>query len=213
MLALASSGKKTGVTDLTLGELSTRGDQKARASETKNASKVLGICHRSNLRFRDGGIVNTPVSRKPVIAEIRKLRPEIIFAPYPFDRHPDHIHTGDLIREAVFYSGLAKIKTGAYMPFRPKRVFYYRSAVDIPVSFVFDISRFYEKKIEALKCYKSQFHDPDSKMPDTFISSRLFEYEIESRARHFGFKIGVEFGEPFFCYEPLSANRENIFTI
>jgi bacillithiol biosynthesis deacetylase BshB1 len=211
VISLTGSGRKVGVIDLTRGELSTRGTLKTRDLETRQASKILGISFRENLKLRDGDITNDPVSRKKVISAIRKVQPEVIFAPYPFDRHPDHIQTGNLVREAIFFSGLARIKTGALKPFRPRRTFYYRSAVDIPLSFVFDITGTYEKKINALRCFKTQFHDVESKMPETFISTKLFEYEIESRARHFGFKIGVEFGEPFYCYEPLKAETESLF--
>jgi bacillithiol biosynthesis deacetylase BshB1 len=208
-----SSGRRAGIVDLTRGELSTRGTIKSRELETKEASKALGISYRENLKLRDGGITNDPLSRKKVIKAIRQFQPDVIFAPYPLDRHPDHIQTGNLIRESIFFSGLARIKTGKLKPYRPRRTFYYRSAIDIPLSFVFDISKTYKNKIRALKCYKTQFHDPNSNMPETYISTKLFEYEIESRARHFGFKIGVEFGEPYFSYEPLKADSKNIFMI
>ncbi len=213
MISLVASGRKAGVIDLTRGELSTRGTLKSREIETRKATEVLGISFRDNLKLRDGHIGNDPLSRKKVIKAIREAQPDVIFAPYPFDRHPDHIQTGNLVREAIFFSGLSRIKTGVLKPFRPRRTFYYRSAIDIPLSFVFDISKTYEKKLEALRCYKSQFHDSQSKMPETFISTKLFEYEIESRARHFGFKIGVEFGEPYFSYEPLRAEAKNLFTM
>ena len=186
---------------------------KSRELETKMASEILGISFRENLMLRDGDITNDIVSRKKVISVIRRVRPEVIFAPYPFDRHPDHIHAGNLIKEAIFFSGLAKIRTGNHAPFRPRRAFFYRNAMDIPLSFVFDISKTYKKKIVALKCYKTQFHDAGSKMPETFISTKSFEYEIESRARHFGFKIGAEFGEPFYSYEPLRAEPESLFIL
>lgn len=213
MISLVDSGRKTGIVDLTRGELSTRGTLKSREIETNKASEVLGISFRENLKLRDGDITNDIFSRKKVIAVIRRVRPDVIFAPYPFDRHPDHIHAGNLVKEAVFYSGIAKIKTGNHSPFRPRRTFFYRNALDMPVSFIFDISKTYKKKIHALKCYKTQFHNTESKMPETFISTKLFEYEIEARARHFGFKIGVEFGEPFFSYEPLRAESESLFIL
>lgn len=213
MISLVESGKKTGIVDLTRGELSTRGTLKTRELETRMASEILGISFRENLKLRDGDIINDINSRKKVISVIRRVKPEVIFAPYPFDRHPDHIHAGNLVKEAVFYSGLEIIKTGNHPPYRPRRTFFYRSALDMPVSFIFDISKTYRKKIDALKCYKTQFHNTEIKMPETFISTKLFEYEIEARARHFGFKIGAEFGEPFFSYEPLRAETEGLFIL
>lgn len=213
LISLVSCGKRAGIADLTRGELSTRGTLQTRGAETKLATEMLGIAFRKNLLLKDGGIRNDEASLKKIITVLRSTRPEIVFAPYPFDRHPDHIHSGNLIREAVFYSGLSKIRTERLAPHRPERTFFYRSALEIPVSFVFDISRTFAKKLDVLKCYRTQFYDPDSDLPQTFISSKLFEHEIESRARHFGFRIGAEFGEPFFCYDLLRADEKNLFSI
>lgn len=173
----------------------------------------MGISIRENLKIKDGGIELNQTNRKKIIIALRKYKPEIVFAPYPFDRHPDHIYAGNLITESVFYSGLAKIKTAGFESFRPKKLIYYRNAYDIPVSFVFDISSAFQKKLKVISCYNSQFYNSKSKEPETFISTKLFEKEIESRARHFGFKIGVEFGEPYFCNEPVKVNDDVLFKI
>lgn len=208
ILSLTEIGKKTGIIDLTRGELSTRGNPVLRKQETQKASAMMKLDFRDNLNISDGNIELNEINRIKVIKAIRKYRPEIVFAPYPFDRHPDHINAGNLIRESYFYSGLSKIKTGNYKAYRPSRIYYYRNAVDIPVSFIFDISRTFKKKLEVLKCFRSQFYDIDSKEPQTYISSELFDREIEARARHFGFKIGTEFGEPYFCHEPLKVSSK-----
>lgn len=213
IISLTESGKNIGVIDLTLGELSTRGNLKLRKSETKKASKLLGISFRENLRIRDGNIEVNNINRAKIIRVIRKYRPEIVFAPYPSDRHPDHINAGNLIRESFFYSGLPKISTGDQKAFRPANIYFYRNAVDIPVSFIFDISETFEKKLKVLKCFGSQFYNTNSKEPQTFISTRLFDKEIETRARHFGFKIGVEFGEPYFSHNALKVNCDNLFDV
>jgi bacillithiol biosynthesis deacetylase BshB1 len=212
---LVKSGKKAGIIDLTKGELSTRGNLEQRKKETEKASKVLGIKIRKNLGLKDGNIINNIENRKKLIKLIREFQPEIVFAPYPSDRHPDHINASYFIREAVFYSGLRKIVTGKLPAFRPKKIFYYRHAYDIPVSFIMDVSDVFEKKIEAIKCYDSQFYNPKytKKEPETYISSRRFLLDIETRARFFGFKIGSEFGEPFFCYESLKMNGKMVFEI
>lgn len=207
------TGKKVGVIDLTKGELSTRGTVVSRKKESDAASKLLRIQVRENLGIRDGNIILNEVNKKKIITAIRKHRPEIVFAPFPFDRHPDHIHAGNLIKECIFYSGLKKIITGKFKKYRPKRIFFYKSASDMPVSFIVDVSKTFAKKLEVLKCYSTQFHDPNSKEPETFISSKLFDKEIETRARYFGFKIGVEFGEPFYSYEPLSISSDTMFSI
>lgn len=213
VLKLVESGKNVGIIDLTEGELSTRGNRRSRVLETSAASKLLGISFRENLKIRDGSIEINKINRKKIIRVLRKYKPEIVFAPYPNDRHPDHIYAGNLIRESVFYSGLMKIRTGNLKAFKPGKLYFYRSAIDIPVSFIFDISSVFKKKLEVLKCYRTQFYDSESKEPETFISSSFFRNEIEARARHYGFKIGAEFGEPYYSYDAIRINDKNIFEI
>lgn len=213
VLKLVESGKNVGIIDLTEGELSTRGNRRSRVLETSAASKLLGISFRENLKIRDGSIEINKINREKIIRVLRKYKPEIVFAPYPNDRHPDHIYAGNLIRESVFYSGLMKIRTGNLKAFRPRKLYFYRSAIDIPVSFIFDISSVFKKKLEVLKCYRTQFYDSESKEPETFISSSFFRNEIEARARHYGFKIGAEFGEPYYSYDAIRINDKNIFEI
>lgn len=213
VLKLVESGKNVGIIDLTEGELSTRGSRKSRVLETSAASKLLGISFRENLKIRDGSIEINKINREKIIRVLRKYKPEIVFAPYPNDRHPDHIYAGNLIRESVFYSGLMKIRTGNLKAFRPQKLYFYRSAIDIPVSFIFDISSVFKKKLEVLKCYRTQFYDSESKEPETFISSSFFRNEIEARARHYGFKIGAEFGEPYYSYDAIRINDKTIFEI
>ena len=213
VIKLIESGKKVGIADLTLAELSTLGDINLRKKETDAASKMIGISVRENLKIEDGNIEINKTNKEKIIKVIRKYKPELVFAPYPLDRHPDHINAGNLIREAFFYSGLEKIKIKNSESYRPKKLIFYRNAYEMPVSFIFDISSVHDKKIEVLKCYESQFYNPISKVSKTLISSKLFEYEIEARARHFGFKIGVEFGEPYFSYDSVKINEKNLFEI
>ncbi len=213
VIKLVESGKKVGIVDLTLGEFSTRGNLQSRKKETEAATKQLGISVRDNLKIKDGDIELNKTNREKVIRSIRKYKPGIVFAPYPFDRHPDHIYAGNLIGESVFYSGLSKIKTEGLEAFKPAKVFYYRNAYDIPVSFIFDISSVFSKKLKVMSCYSTQFYNPKSKEPETFISTKLFEMEVEARARHFGFKIGVEFGEPYFSHDAVKVDAETLFKI
>lgn len=213
VLKLVESGKNVGIIDLTEGELSTRGNRRSRVLETSAASKLLGISFRENLKIRDGSIEINKINREKIIRVLRKYKPEIVFAPYPNDRHPDHIYAGNLIRESVFYSGLMKIRTGNLKAFKPGKLYFYRSAIDIPVSFIFDISSVFKKKLEVLKCYRTQFYDSESNEPETFISSSFFRNEIEARARHYGFKIGAEFGEPYYSYDAIRINDKTIFEI
>ncbi len=213
ILSLTDAGNKVGIADLTLGELSTRGNLKIRKQETESATELLRLSSRINLKIPDGRIEINKVNKEKIIRTLREYRPGIVFAPYPHDRHPDHINAGNLIRESFFYSGLSKIKTGNLESYRPYNIYYYRNALDIPVSFIFDISKTFRKKLQVLKCYKSQFYDAASKEPQTFISTELFDKDVEVRARHFGFKIGVEFGEPYFSHSAIKINENSLFKI
>ena len=214
VIKLTEDGKKVGICDLTRGELSTRGNNILREKETKKASSLLGISLRLNLKIKDGDIQNNQLNRLKIIKILRQYKPVIVFAPYPNDRHPDHINASNLIREAVYYSGLRKILTTNLKEYRPKKIFYYRHAYDIPVSFIVDISDTFEQKMKVISCYESQFYSTKkSKEPETFISSKLFLYDIESKARYYGFKIGSEFGEPFYCSENIKINSQNLFEI
>ncbi|HRE42074.1 MAG TPA: bacillithiol biosynthesis deacetylase BshB1 [Ignavibacteria bacterium] len=212
VLKLVASGNKVGIIDLTKGELSTRGNLQSRKKETEAATKLLGIDVRENAGLRDGNIKIDESSKKVIINLIRKYQPEIIFAPYPDDRHPDHIHTGNLIRESFFYSGLKKIKTGVNNAYRAKKLYYYPQHREIPVSFVIDISEYYQKKSKVLKCYGTQFFTgKKSGDADTYISTENFMKYVESKARYYGFKIGVEYGEPFYTDEFIKFETENLF--
>ena len=138
--ALNKSGKKTGIIDLTKGELGTRGSVKQRIAEAKKASAILGISIRENLGITDGNITNTPSNRLKVIKAIRKYKPRIIFFPHFHDRHPDHHNTHILIKEAAFYSGLVNIKTAGLKAYRPSQSIYYMQTYTFEPSFIFDIS-------------------------------------------------------------------------
>lgn len=215
-IKLVKSGKKAGIIDLTEGELSSRGNLELRKKETRAASRVLGIHYRNNLGLQDGNIQNNFINRIRLIREIRTLKPRILFAPYPSDRHPDHINAGNLIRESVYFSGLKRIEIDNLKPHRPDKVFYYRHAYDFPISFIFDISDVFERKMKTILSYRSQFYNEKTKKtgePETYISTKLFLDDLTHRAAFFGFKIGVKYGEPFFCYENLKIDSDNIFKL
>jgi bacillithiol biosynthesis deacetylase BshB1 len=210
VLRLVKSGKKTGIIDLTKGELSTRGNTRLRAQEAEMAGKVLGIKIRENLNLRDGDITNTYTNRLKVIKIIRKYRPTVVFMPYHSDRHPDHTHTSILVKESSFYSGLAKIKTSLggkkQEHHRPATLVYYMQTYTFEPTFIVDITNEFGRKMEAVKCYSSQFYDENSKEPETFISDKKFLEYLEARAAFYGFQIGVKYGEPFYMVEKLSVN-------
>lgn len=205
---------KVGIIDLTRGELGTRGTTETRQREAFNAAIALKVSVRENLEIPDGDIRNTKENLMKIIMEIRKYRPRFIFAPYFNDRHPDHIDASSLIKRAMFSTGLPKIKTfDKEVPqnhYRPEKLFYYMQTYTFDPTFIVDVSETFDLKMKSVECYSSQFHNPKSKEPETFISRPEFKSYIKSRAEFFGFSIGKMYGEPFFCEEKLEYDLTNI---
>lgn len=194
-------GKLVGIVDLTQGELGTRGTIETRYEEAAKASELIGVHYRNNLKMADGFFENNAQNRLAVIREIRKCRPEIVLANAVSDRHPDHGRASNLVSEACFYAGLEKIKTELdgenQLPYRPKVIYHYIQDKYIDPDFVVDVTPYVERKMEALKAYKTQFFDPDSEEPDTPISGKEFFDFIKGRMANFGRPAGVEFAEGF----------------
>ena len=196
------SGFKVGIIDLTQGEMGTRGSAEIRKNEAADAAAILKITVRENLLIPDGDIRISNENINKVVVMMRKRCPGLVFAPYFNDRHPDHIHTSDLIKEAMFVSGLSKVKTfegeNAQAVFRPSKLFYYMQTYTFQPSFIVDITGSFDKKMNSVRAFKTQFHNPDSNEPETFISKPEFIDFVEARAKYFGFQIGKKFGEPFY---------------
>jgi bacillithiol biosynthesis deacetylase BshB1 len=212
---LTNSNLKVGIIDLTRGELGTRGSVKTREHEANNAGKLLKVTLRENLKLPDGDIKNSKENLHRVILLIRKFRPKIIFAPYFNDRHPDHIDASHLVKRAMFSSGLSKIKTYnkkvAQQHFRPEKLFYYMQTYTFEPTFIINISDTFVQKMKAVKCFSSQFYNPRSKEPETFISRPEFLNYLKSRAEFYGFAINKMYGEPFFCEEKIEFNLLGLF--
>jgi N-acetylglucosamine malate deacetylase 1 len=194
-------GLRVGIVDLTSGEMGTRGTAQTRKREAANAAKALGATFRTHLDFGDGNLQVGREQELEIIGVLRAHRPRIVFAPYPDDRHPDHTRTGRIVTEASFYSGLKALETGP-PAHRPQTVIYYLQNYMFPPSFVVDVSKSWKTKMRAVAAFKSQFFDPKSKEPKTFISDPKFLQMIEARGRHFGALIGVDFGEAFVTKQP-----------
>ena len=196
-----SRGKKVGILDLTRGELGTRGTAQTRDEEAKNAASLLGVSVRKNLEFSDGFFTNNTAHQLEVIKVIRKYRPDVILCNAIRDRHIDHGKGSQLVSDSCFLSGLRKIETicegNVQKEWRPKHVYHYIQWYDIEPDIVVDISGFMEKKIECIKAYKTQFHNSDSKEPETPISSTNFFDSITYRARNLGRIIGTEYAEGY----------------
>ncbi len=194
-------GRSIGIVDLTRGEMGTRGTPATRAREAARAARILGASFRLQLDFTDGGLRTGREEELEIIALLRRWRPKIVFAPYPDDRHPDHTRAGRVVTEASFYSGLRALETGA-AAHRPQTVIYYLQNYHLEPTFVVDVSRAWKTKMRAVMAFKSQFFDPSSKEPRTFISDPGFLAMIEGRGRHFGVMIGAAYGEGFVTKLP-----------
>jgi bacillithiol biosynthesis deacetylase BshB1 len=196
-----NNGKKVGIVDLTQGEMGTRGNAQTRAKEAEKAAKILGVTVRENLGFKDALFLNDEDHKKEVIKMLRKYQPEGVFCNAIRDRHIDHGRASTLVSEACFLSGLEKFETHlngqAQEKWRPKQVYHYIQWYDIEPDFVVDISSTIETKIKSVKAYATQFHNPNSKEPETPISSSNFLESISYRARNFGRIIGVDYAEGF----------------
>jgi len=211
LLASAAGGSTFAIVDLSPGELGSRGTTELREQEAAASAKILGAAARVNLGLADGFIRNDETSQMEVIRMIRRYQPRIVLAPAPHDRHPDHGESSRLIRDSAFKSGLGKLITQdegkIQSPWRPLRVFHYIQDKLMNPDFVVDISPFFLKKVEAVKAFRSQFHDPESKEPVTYISTSEYWKFLEARAREMGHLIGVEFGEGFLSDGPVGVKR------
>lgn len=196
-----ASGFKVGVVDLTRGELGTRGSSEVRLQEAQDASKILGLAVRENLGMADGFFEDNRENQLKIIKAIRTYRPDIIIGTAINDRHPDHERAAAVLKTAWFLAGLQRIKTTVngkeQQAYRPGAFYHYIQSLYIQPDFIVDISEYWDIKIEAIRAFKSQFYNPDSKEPETFISSPGFLPALEARAREFGYSIDAKYGEGF----------------
>ncbi|MDB4047809.1 bacillithiol biosynthesis deacetylase BshB1 [uncultured Polaribacter sp.] len=206
-----SLGKKVGIVDLTRGELGTRGSAELRMIEANNAAKVLGVSVRENIGFADGFFTNDKKHQLEIIKMIRKYQPDIVLCNAIDDRHIDHGKGSKLVSDACFLSGLVKIETeldGKQQDkWRPKRVYHYIQWKNIEPDFVIDVTGFINKKQAAVLAYSSQFYDPNSKEPESPITSKTFIESINYRARDLGRLIGVEYAEGFTSERYVAAEN------
>jgi len=206
LIKLASQGRRTGILDLTEGEMGTRGSAAIRAEEASRAASVMGLALRENLKLPDAGIVNTPETRRLLARVIRTHRPTIVIAPAPHGRHPDHRVTAELVRDACFISGLAKVESD--LPkHRPRKVIHcltYREDGLRP-TFVVDISNEFEQKLEAIRCYGSQF-DTVTQAGEVYPNGDPLYDIVRHQAAHYGSLIRTRYGEPFFTTETMRVD-------
>jgi bacillithiol biosynthesis deacetylase BshB1 len=202
----ARKGNRTGIIDLTAGEMGTRGSAELRAEEAAAAATVMGVALRENLGLPDAAIVNTPETRLALALRIRALRPRVVIAPAPRGKHPDHRVAAQLIRDACFLAGLSKLDTDS-KPHRPHKLIHaiaYRED-HVKPTFVVDVSAEFETKLEAVQCYESQF-DGATWAGEVLPNGEPLYDIIRHQAAHYGTLIRCRYGEPFFTYETMRAD-------
>ena len=209
------AGHKVGVLDLTRGEMGTRGTPEIRLEESARAAELLQLSARENLGFRDAFFKDDEAHHLEVVKIIRKYQPDIVLANEISDRHPDHGKGGALATNACFISGLRRVETvldgEAQEAWRPQYVYHYIQNNYIKPDFVFDISDFWEDKLASIKAFKSQFYDPNSDEPESFISSKEYFDFVEARAREFGHMINVKYGEGYTVEKTIGVT--NLFDL
>jgi bacillithiol biosynthesis deacetylase BshB1 len=198
----AEMGEDVGIIDLTEGEMGTRGTPEQRLKEAAKSADILGLRVRENLGFEDAFFNNNLAHQTEIVRKIRQYKPEIVLANAISDRHPDHGKASDLLSEAIFLAGLKKFETvdDSGQPqeaYRPNKVYHYIQSLPITPDFVVDVSKQWDKKMNAIKAFDSQFFKPGSDEPETYISSPRFMKMVEARAMEFGQIIGVDYGEGF----------------
>ena len=207
LLKLKSFGYRTGVLDMTRGEMGTRGTPEIRAKESLDAARVMGLDARLNLEQPDGHITIDEETRRVMVRLLRSRAPRVLFTSHWDDPHPDHAATARIVREAARLATIRRYDEQAGMPAikMPSIAHAVYSRLTIP-SFIVDVSEFSAGKMSAIRAYASQFYRAESTEPTTRISEQGFLKEIEDRMRYYGSLIGVEAGEAFYVREALNVD-------
>jgi bacillithiol biosynthesis deacetylase BshB1 len=204
LLRMAEAGYRTGIIDLTAGDMGTRGSPEMRVAESAAAAKILQVAHRENLHFPDARLENTLAARLSLALRIRELRPRTVILPYWEGRHPDHYRTAGIGYEACFLAGLKKIDA-ATEPHRPFKIVYSSLYANVAPSFVVDISRQFERRMESLLAYRSQYGDVQDGAA-IFPDGAEIRDRLAATARFFGNLVGVRYGEPYVVKETMRVD-------
>lgn len=196
LLKLSQRGRRIVLVDLVRGEMATRGTVAERNEEAARAVEILGAEARENLDLKDGYIAVTDEAKRKVAEVVRKYRPQLVMAPYCRDRHPDHYRTSEVVYEGLFLAGLQRFETGQ-KSYRPQRMIYIMQWEEFTPTFIVDITDQYEKKMEAIFAYKSQFMPDDNFYKLTKLTSREYNWSLTARMAYYGSLIGRKYGEGF----------------
>lgn len=201
---LCDAGRRVVLVDLVRGELGTRGSAAIRSREAEQAAAILGVAARENLDLKDGHLAVTDEGRRRVVESIRRWRPDALFLPYWEDRHPDHAHAARLVYEGSFLAGLPRFETGQESH-RPSRLFHYMGWQEFDPTFVVDITAQFERKMDAIYAYATQFRPDGSPDPQTRLTSPNTDWLLRSRMAYYGARIGARYGEGFLVRGQLAA--------
>jgi bacillithiol biosynthesis deacetylase BshB1 len=206
---LVAQGHSVALLHLTRGEAGTRGDEATRRREAERAAEILGAASLEFLDCGDGGLRHGVEEEDAVIEVLRRRRPEIVLAPPPADRHPDHGRAFQLVRDACYFAGLrGREVAGSASPHRPGLLLSYMLHDSFEPDLIVDVTARWETKLEALAAYESQLHSPTGARtddPETKIGSERFHAAVVGRARHWGLLVGADYGEPLLCHGPMRA--------
>lgn len=210
ILSLVAQGRTVAGVDLTRGELGTRGTPDIRLRESAEGARIMQLVARENLGFNDGFFRNDEAHQMALIPIIRHYQPQIVLTNTVDDRHPDHGRAAQLVVEACFYAGLRQIETVGkdgqpQEAHRPGYVYHFIQDRWLTPDFVVDITPYWNQKLASIKAYKSQFFDPASSEPESYISGEPFMKFLEARHREHGHLIGAEFGEGFVSKRMLGV--------
>src|SRR6266571_961249 len=201
LLKMAQLGQRTGILDLTRGEMGTRGSETDRAREAQEAARILRVDWRQALDIPDARVENTWENRLKVARIIRQLRPRVVILPYWQGRHPDHYSASLLGYDACFLAGLTKLEIDAAgNPHRPFKIIYATVYYDIRPSFVVDITDQFEARLQSILAYKTQFSDQEAGRND-FPAHAEIRGRVAAMARYYGMLAGVQYAEPFLQKE------------
>ena len=201
---MAEAGYRTGIIDLTAGDMGTRGSPEIRVSESADAAKILKVSHRENLRFPDARLENSMAGRMTLAQRIRELRPRTVILPFWEGRHPDHYRTAELGYEACFLAGLRKIDQYTE-PHRPYKIVYSSLYANVTPSFVVDVTQYFERRMESLLAYRSQYGDVTDGA-SLFPDENEIRERLSATARFYGNLIGTKYGEPFVVKETMRVD-------
>jgi bacillithiol biosynthesis deacetylase BshB1 len=205
LLRMAEAGYRTGIIDLTAGDMGTRGSPEIRISESADAAKILKVSHRENLHFPDARLENSLAGRMTLAQRIRELRPRTVILPYWEGRHPDHYRTAEMGYEACFLAGLRKIDQYTE-PHRPYKILYSSLYANATPSFVVDVTPYFERRMESLLAYRSQYGDTTEGGAALFPDEAEIRERLSATARFYGNLIGVRYGEPFVIKETIRVD-------